>query len=114
MIPFKEVEFIHDILIESFGGTPGIRDRDLLNSALSRPFQTFDNSALCLTAIAKAAALIESLVNNHPFVDGNKRTGYVLMRLLLYKNGFQLVATKRKNMILLWQLLLEVCGLREL
>ena len=61
MIPFKEVEIIHAILIESFGGIPGIRDENLLLSALSRPFQTFDNSELYPTIIDKAAALIESL-----------------------------------------------------
>jgi death on curing protein len=77
MISIKEAEQIHKILIDTFGGAHGIRDLSALESALSRPFQTFDDKELYPTAIDKAAALAESILNNHPFVDGNKRTGYV-------------------------------------
>ncbi|MCU7549005.1 Fic family protein [Chitinophagaceae bacterium LB-8] len=87
MITLIQAEKIHNILIDSFGGTKGIRDQGGLMSALSRPFQTFEGSDLYITVIEKAAALIESLINKHPFIDGNKRTGYVLMRLLLLDNG---------------------------
>ncbi|QQS51315.1 MAG: type II toxin-antitoxin system death-on-curing family toxin [Bacteroidota bacterium] len=83
MISISEVILIQDILIEKFGGTHGIRDKGLLESALSRPFQTFDKKDLYPTAIQKAAALIESIVINHPFIDGNKRIGFVIMRLYL-------------------------------
>ncbi|MGZ5255856.1 MAG: type II toxin-antitoxin system death-on-curing family toxin [Flavitalea sp.] len=62
-----------------------IRDRNGLISALSRPFQSFQGKDLYTSPVQKAAALIESILTNHPFVDGNKRTGYVLMRLLLFK-----------------------------
>jgi death-on-curing protein len=80
MISFKETEEIHQILIGEFGGSQGIRDKEALSSALARPFQTFDNKDLYTTPVHKAASLIESILINHPFVDGNKRTGYVLMR----------------------------------
>jgi death-on-curing protein len=63
-----------------------------LKSALARPFQTFDQVDLYNSPTEKAAALIESIVSNHPFVDGNKRTGYVLMRLLLMENGLDIKA----------------------
>jgi len=77
MITLQEVESIHEILIEKFGGSKGIRDRDILESAINRPYQTFDQKDLYPLPIDKAAAIFESLISNHPFVDGNKRTAYV-------------------------------------
>jgi death on curing protein len=86
MIEISEVEKIHDILIERFGGAKGIRDKGILESAIGRPFQTFDGKDLYPNPVDKAAAIFESIVSNHPFVDGNKRTAYVLMRLILKRN----------------------------
>jgi death-on-curing protein len=86
MIEFKEVEKIHDILIEKFGGAKGIRDIGALESAINRPYQTFDGQDLYPDPVDKAAAIFESIISNHPFVDGNKRTAYVLMRLILLQN----------------------------
>jgi len=86
MIEFKEVEKIHDILIEKFGGAKGIRDKGALESAINRPYQTFDGQDLYPNPVDKAAAIFESIISNHPFVDGNKRTAYVLMRLILLEN----------------------------
>jgi len=95
MIPIKEVEQIHKLLIDTFGGSHGIRDLSALESALVRPFQTFDNKELYSTPIDKAASLIESILNNHPFIDGNKRTGYVLARLFLLQNGVDIKASQQ-------------------
>ncbi len=86
MIDIWEVEQIHNILIEKFGGSKGIRDKGALESAIGRPYQTFDGNELYPTALDKAAAVFESIVSNHPFIDGNKRTAYVLMRLILKEN----------------------------
>jgi death on curing protein len=94
MISISEVILIQDILIERFGGTRGIRDKGLLESAISRPFQTFDSKDLYPDSIQKSAALIESIVTNHPFIDGNKRIGYVLMRLLLLDNGLDIISNQ--------------------
>ncbi|MDQ3842947.1 MAG: type II toxin-antitoxin system death-on-curing family toxin [Bacteroidota bacterium] len=94
MITLFQAEQIHNILIDNFGGTKGIRDQGGLLSALSRPFQTFEGKDLYETTVEKAAALLESMLQNHPFVDGNKRTGYVLMRLLLLENGYDIEATQ--------------------
>ena len=94
MISIEEVLQIHNILIERFGGFNGVRDLKLLDSSISRPFNTFDQQDLYPTIIDKAAALIESIVRNHPFVDGNKRTGYTMMRLLLLTNNLDIAATE--------------------
>jgi len=92
MISEKEVLEIHAILIERFGGSNGVRDKELLDSALNRPFQTFDGKELYPTPVDKAAAILESIVKNHPFTDGNKRTGYVLARLLLMNDQLDIHA----------------------
>lgn len=94
MLPIKEVQQIHKILIDTFGGSHGIRNTSALESALARPFQTFDNKELYPTVIEKASALVESILNNHPFIDGNKRTGYVIMRLFLMDHGLDIDATQ--------------------
>ena len=94
MIDIKEVEHIHELLIKEFGGSEGIRDINLLESALGRPFQTYDGVELYPTVLHKAASLIESILSNHPFVDGNKRTGYVVTRLFLNKHGLDIIASE--------------------
>ena len=94
MISVVEVEQLHKLLIDQFGGSQGIRDMAALESALSRPFQTFDNHDLYPTVIDKAASLIESILINHPFIDGNKRIGYLVLRLFLIKNGLDIFASQ--------------------
>jgi len=94
MIDLGDAIRIQEILIDKFGGSKGIRDIHLLESALSRPFQTFDSKDLYPHPIDKAASLIESILINHPFIDGNKRIGYVLMRLLLLDYGFDIQASE--------------------
>ena len=77
MISLEQVIKIQDILIDKFGGAKGIRDLAQLESALSRPYQTFGGIELHENQFHKAAAIIQSLLINHPFIDGNKRIGYV-------------------------------------
>ena len=93
MIPIKEVEQLHRILIDKFGGSHGIRDLTAIESAIARPFQTFDGNDLYPSVLEKAASLIESILVNHPFIDGNKRTGYTLLRLYLIQNGVDMNAS---------------------
>lgn len=97
MIPISDAEQIHRALISNFGGIQGVRDMSLLESALARPFQTFDNTELYPGLLEKAASLVESILINHPFMDGNKRTGYVLMRLLLVSNGLDITADSEER-----------------
>ena len=98
MISVVEVEQLHKLLIDQFGGSDGIRDKAALESALSRPFQTFDNHDLYPGVIDKAASLIESILVNHPFIDGNKRTGYLVLRLFLINNGLDIFASQTTNL----------------
>jgi death-on-curing protein len=100
MISFQSAVRVHDKLIEQFGGSKGVRDESLLESALNRPFATFDGIDLYPTAIEKATALFESLIINHPFMDGNKRIAYTLMEILLRVHGLQIVATQEEKYIL--------------
>jgi death-on-curing protein len=97
MISTKEIEELHRILIDQFGGSFGVRDYSALESALARPFHTFDGIELYPTSIEKAASLIESLLINHPFIDGNKRTGYTVMRLFLIKNGIDIISSQENK-----------------
>lgn len=83
MISIQQALSIHKIAIEKFGGSQGIRDINGLESALARPFQTFVGEDLYPTIEEKAAAIGESIIMNHPFIDGNKRTGYLLMEAVL-------------------------------
>jgi death-on-curing protein len=86
------VLYIHEQLIKSFGGSAGIRDEGGLTSALARPRSTFGGQPLYPTLTEKAAALLESLCLNHPFVDGNKRVAYSVAGMFLELNGWRLQA----------------------
>ncbi|HMG92661.1 MAG TPA: type II toxin-antitoxin system death-on-curing family toxin [Chryseolinea sp.] len=97
MISLSEVESIHEILIEKFGGSKGIRDREILESAINRPYQTFDQNELYPLPVDKAAAIFESLISNHPFIDGNKRTAYVVMRLILLGSNLDIYADQKEK-----------------
>ncbi len=87
----------HKTLIDTFGGSHGVRDSSGLDSALNRPFQTFDGVSLYKNEIQQAAALVESLVKNHPFFDGNKRIGYFMMRLFLRMNNRDILASQEEK-----------------
>jgi death on curing protein len=65
-----------------------------LESAINRPFHTFDGIDLYKTSVDKAAAIFESIISNHPFIDGNKRTAYVLMRIMLLQEGHDISASE--------------------
>jgi death-on-curing protein len=73
MITLDEVLLLYSLSINDFGGSHGIRDMGLLKSAVERPDATFDSESLYATFFAKAAAILESILKNHPFVDGNKK-----------------------------------------
>ena len=92
MILIEDVLTIHEFSIKDFGGSSGIRDIGLLESAIARPFQTFGGEELYPSPLDKAAAVAESLIITHPFIDGNKRTGVVVIIALLKEYGIRMNA----------------------
>jgi death-on-curing protein len=78
---------IHQEAVAQFGGSPGVRDAGLLDSALNKPRQTFAYSESA-TLFDLAASLCEGLAHNHPFVDGNKRAALLASRAFLFLNGW--------------------------
>ena len=100
MILLKDILNLHKLSIEEYGGSDGLRDTDLLESAIARPFQTFNGKDLYPSIFEKAAALGESIIINHPFIDGNKRTGTIAMIALLQENGLHLPQMKNVFTIL--------------
>ena len=88
-----EVVDLHRRVLQAGGGAPGIRDLGALDSAIAQPKATFGGVDLYPTVVQKAAALCFSLVQNHPFVDGNKRVGHAAMETFLILNSAEIVAT---------------------
>lgn len=86
----KQILLLHKQLIDSTGGSYGLRDEGLLESAINSPFQQFGNEDLYPTIQQKASRLCFCLVNNHPFIDGNKRIGTHAMLVFLALNGIEL------------------------
>lgn len=93
LLELQELVWLHAVAIEEFGGSSGIRDRGALQSALGRPLSTFGDK-LYGTPFERAAALAESLVLNHGFVDGNKRTAMYAMGAWLEREGYVVEATR--------------------
>jgi death-on-curing protein len=82
---------LHDLLLDLDGGAEGVRDEGLLKSALARPQQIYaygDRPGI----VELAAAYTFAILRNHPFIDGNKRTGFVVGALFLELNGYRLIA----------------------
>ena len=98
----KEALELHRRIIEQSGGSDGVRDFGLLESALAQPLMTFGGDDLYPTLVEKASALCFSLVSNHPFLDGNKRVGHAAMETFLVLNGHEIKAsvTQQEKVIL--------------
>ena len=90
----SQILLIHDQLISETGGSSGLRDEGMLDSALNAPFQTFGGEDVYPSLQKKAARLCFGLVKNHPFVDGNKRIGAHAMLVFLALNGIELQHTQ--------------------
>ncbi len=87
----------HDALLAMFGGLPGIRDEGLLESALNRPLQMFHYAEPDIFQLA--AAYAEGIVKNHPFLDGNKRSGLMAAALFLECNGYKFQAPEEEAVL---------------
>lgn len=102
LISKRQVLLLHQHLIDETGGSPGLRDEGLLESALNAPFQSFGDTSAYPSLQQKAARLCYGLVKNHPFIDGNKRIGAHVMLVFLALNGIELSYTQQElvNIIL--------------
>lgn len=89
-ISIEQVINLHQKMIKTTGGKKGVRDKSLLESALNNAFVTFDNIELYPSTEEKCANICFAIINNHPFIDGNKRLGIFIMLVLLDYNGIVL------------------------
>ncbi|HEV2108705.1 MAG TPA: type II toxin-antitoxin system death-on-curing family toxin [Thermomicrobiales bacterium] len=92
----QEVLFLHHRIIIETGGMDGVRDISLIEAALARPGAGFGGYDLFPDLFQKIASIVDALIQHHPFVDGNKRTGIAVGGLLLVKNGRRLTATNQE------------------
>ena len=112
----EQILFLHARLIEETGGSHGIRDIDLILSAVARQQASFNDQDLYPDIFTKAAALMDSLIRNHPFIDGNKRTGISAAGLFLRRNGYRLTASNTEletltlSIIITDKPILEIAG----
>lgn len=88
---------IHNRQIEKFGGSPGLRDEGLLDSALAQPKASFSGELLHSTISEQAAAYLFHIIMNHPFIDGNKRTSFAVMDTFLRLNNYALKLTNEQS-----------------
>ena len=102
MITLKkdDILYMHKLIVQETGGSHGVRDDGLLDSAIYMPYMTFDGTDLYPSLEAKAARLCFGLVKNHPFIDGNKRIGAIAMLAFLRSNGVELLYSQAE---------LEIC-----
>lgn len=91
-----EIEDLHEQIISRYGGVGGLLSRALLESTCARPQAAILGRELYPTLEEKAAVLMHSIVTNHPFVDGNKRTAFLAMQEFLRLNGYEIVADTRE------------------
>lgn len=103
----KQVLTLHKSLIEIYGGSYGIRDEGLLDSALEMPRSGFGDEYFHKTIFDKASAYLFHLVKNHPFIDGNKRIGFGCMDTFLLVNGYRL---KEENEKEIYNFVLEIAS----
>src|SRR5438552_2737487 len=92
-LTLAEIVKLHQLVIKTTGGASGIQTLGALESAIAQRKATFDNKDLYPTLVDKAAVFCFSIVQGHPFVDGNKRTGHAAMATFLHLNGADIDAT---------------------
>lgn len=100
----SQILLLHDQLSAETGGSTGLRDEGMLDSAQHAPFQTFGGQDMYPSLAQKAARLCFGLVKNHPFVDGNKRIGVHTMLVFLALNGIELQYTQKELSDIILQL----------
>lgn len=99
-LDIEQVLYVHERIIASAGGKQGIRDFTLLHSALERCKVTYGGKDLYPSILHKAGALLHSMVMNHPFDDGNKRTAFAIMTRFLNDNGVEVVSNQSEIVLM--------------
>lgn len=92
----EQLLLMHEQLIDRYGGSDGIRDKGLFDSALAIPFQSYSGVEFYPTPLSKAARLCCGLVHNHPFIDGNKRIGALALLVMLDLNHIEIIMTSKE------------------
>ena len=87
---------LHSEVVDAIGGSHGVRDVGLLATIVDKPKATFGGNDLYQSVFIKAAVYLESIVNYHVFIDGNKRTGFTACARFLYQNGYNLSVTNKE------------------
>ncbi len=95
-LSIENIVLFHEKIIKATGGSFGIRDRGLIESALNRAFITYEGKGLYPSNIDKIAVIAHSLISNHGFVDGNKRIGVAVMVILAKMNNIKLLYTQQE------------------
>lgn len=113
-ISISQVLDIHQDEINSFGGTSGVRDEGLLDSALAQPQATFGGELLHPTIHEQAAAYLYHLAMNHPFIDGNKRTAFAVMDTFITLNAYSLNLSSEQAYNLVIQVVTKEISKEEL
>ena len=113
-LSISQVLDIHQDEINSFGGTSGVRDEGLLDSALAQPQATFGGELLHPTIHEQAAAYLYHLAMNHPFIDGNKRTAFAVMDTFITLNGYSLNLSQEQAYNLVIQVVQKEISKEEL
>ena len=110
----EQIIILHKNLIAETGGIDGIRDENLLESAINAPFQTFDNTEVFPSIQQKAARLGYGLIKNHAFVDGNKRIGTHAMLVFLALNKIELEYTQTELSDTILKVAADECSFEDL
>lgn len=91
----ENILFLHTVAVEIFGGSKGVRDPESLRAAVARPWGSSFGRAHFATPFDKAAAIVESIIRRHPFVDGNKRTAMYAAAYMLETFGYELLVEQQ-------------------
>ena len=98
-VTLEDSVFIHSSAIARYGGASGIRDAGSLEAAALRPYASFGGQDMFPGLFTKAAALMESIIQRHPFIDGNKRTGTASAVYSLRRHGYRLAEVTNTNLV---------------
>ena len=93
----NQILVIHEMMIKEFGGSLGIREQNLLESAIARPRMSVFGEDAYPSLFMKVAVLFHSIIKNHPFLDGNKRTAFAAAHMMLLRNGYDTTTSDDEN-----------------